>query len=108
MSQPNGEQSLMHLVQAFLVETVRQVQAGLPDDVVLTTSGRTILRGERGGRPFGVRVRMVQDEDDMWPAVQAIVELDGESSTHEIHPDTTPSGHADVIRAKLEPVLGAA
>lgn len=102
MSTVNGEQSLMHMVQAFLVETIRQVQASLPPDVVLTTAGRTILRGERGARSFGVRVRMAQTEDDMWPHVEAVLELDGQEEALEIHPDTTASGHAQQILQALE------
>lgn len=105
MSENQAEQSLMHMLQAFLVETIRQVHAALPADITVTTAGRTIVRGTRGGREFGVRVRLGHTEDDMWPHVEAVLELDGTERTFEVHPDTTASGHADVIVERLVAAL---
>ena len=57
-----------------------------------------------------VQVSLRQDPDDMWPRVRiALAQKELGKVTGEecltIHPDTSPAGHAEIIRQQLSAYL---
>lgn len=107
MAAPNGEQTFMHMLQAFLINTTQQIRTKLPDDTVFTAQGRTIVRGLLTGQPFGVRIFIDQAEDDMWPRIQAVIETgNGAEESFDVFPDNTATEHADIIVERLHAAMG--
>jgi len=92
------ERSLLHMIQAFIADVLKHVEAQLPDHVETLTLGRIIYRGQLDERTFGVRLTVGFFEDDMWPHIDAHIEVSGtEQVTLDVHPDRTPSEHAKLI-----------
>ena len=109
MADTNNSPSLLHMIQAFLLDILGQVRALLPADTEYLGSGRTITSGLINGKAFRVRLTMSQFEDDMWPHIDATLTVGEDADAKEVkvdmHPDLNARGHAQGIVEQLQKML---
>lgn len=97
----NSKPSLLHMIQAFLVEILQGVGEALPEGAQVHSIGRTIVSGAFKGQDFRVRLTFGKFEDDMWPHVEADISWGSQKISADFHPDLNADGHAEEIAAKI-------